>query len=261
MSELQLTTADATEYQSCKHVIKDGFATCLVVGWAMHKIKERGWFRAEGYADWDEFMAGEYGWTGRYGNQLIVDAKVINSLPESMRKLVTSHKAAQALSEIPELLRPEVLEKAVKFVPPGKPVTAPAIRAAAPPPPARPAPGSKAAAKPPGRPATGPVDEMGMEVPQEILPLWLRSEEVEELLTYVQSVRRRVGQAMEDHDPLFAEVDFKSFSASLGHVTDDLLCARPYAVCPECHGKLADECDVCGQRGFISKVKWEGLKK
>lgn len=263
---MKLTTADQERYENLKSAVKDGMAICYIVGAALREIKERQFYLADGYKTFEEFCDGEWGWTKRYCNQLIVDVGAINSLPEPMRKLITSHKAATELSRIPEILRVEVVRVATEDG--TKPATQEAIRRSAPPRPAtpkKPANGQPAPKAAPSRPApksgtpvpAGPTDKTGLPIPAESLNLWNRGIEAREVVTYVRSVISKLKSFQKESDPLFAEVDFTDILAKLNQVQVDLERAIPHAVCHECNGtKLRDKCQTCRGRGFVSEFFW-----
>jgi hypothetical protein len=43
---------------------------------------------------------------------------------------------------------------------------------------------------------------------------------------------------------------------NLTNLYSDLKLAKPYAVCPQCHGKLPDNCTMCSGRGVVSKHRY-----
>jgi hypothetical protein len=258
-SALKLTPTDAERYTACKQVLKDGVAVCFIVGAAAREIKEKGWFRADGFKTWEAFCEKEFGWTHHYLNQLIVDSKVINALPESMRKFITSHRAASELAKIPETLRPAVVEAAVAG---GKKATAAAIKKSSPPP--RPA---AKKSSPPPRKSTPPArkkpapkvikDETGLPIPVEILEAYeAAGRKAGDLLMYIRGIMVTLKKAQEDNDLVFVELDFQDDLAKLVQVHTDLRRAKPYAVCSSCQGKLSAECQTCKGRGYLSEFAW-----
>lgn len=263
-----LQPEDQQRYATCKQVLQEGIAIgraiFAVIGAAAREIKEKEWFRADGYDTWKAFVEAEYPWTTRYVNQLIVDAEAINSLPESLRKLITSHQAAAELAKVPEALRISVVATASDG---GKaPVTAKTIKKSNPVPKR---PDKKPATAPPKRPATakknepppkpkgtGVTDSTGIEVPQESIELWNRSPEVKELLTYLSAVKSRLVKAQEANDKLFAEVNITGDLAILNQACEDIMRGIPFAVCPSCQGKAPADCKLCLGRGFVSRFFW-----
>jgi hypothetical protein len=266
--KFQLQPPEQERFALLKQTVTDGMAICFIVGAALREIKERKFFLAEGHKTMDDFVTAEWGWTRRYCNQLIVDADAINSLPESMRKLITSHKAAEELAKIPVMLRPAIVTEVAAAN--GGKVIAAALRKATPPVPSRKAvsatPTASTSASPPQRkkPATGAAaaakkvisDATGLEVPAESLDLWNRGGAAQEVLTYLSAIRGRIKKAQDEADPLFVEVDFTDSLAKLNQVYEDMKRAKPYAVCPTCQGKLPKGCLSCKGRGFVSEFYW-----
>jgi hypothetical protein len=251
---MELQTLDRERFELLKKSISDGIAVCYIVGAALREIKEREFWKADGYESFESFCDAEWGWTKRYCNQLIVDSDAINSLPPSMRKLITSHAAAAELAKLPETLRLGVVAQVVNTK---KPVTATAIKKATPttiP--------SRKPSKPPARKKDPDkpnpiIDGTGIEVPVECLDLWERGIEAQELITFVSAIRLRLNSIFEAKDKLFVELDFTDGLASLSRLLSDVQRAKPYAVCPSCQGKLAKGCIVCKERGFVSKYYWD----
>jgi len=257
----KLSATDAQRYEQCKQVLKDGMAVCLIVGAAAREIKDKQYYFADGHKTWEEFCRKEFGWTHRYLDKLILEAKAINSLPESMRKFITSHSAAAELAKIPETLRPVVVQSATASG--TKPATAASIKKSSPPPKPKAQAKAPARAKPAATPAKkkddGIKDETGLSVPQECLALWQRGNDAQELLTYISAIEMRVKKAQDEDDPLFTEVNFTDSIAKLRAVYVDLRLAKPYAICPQCNGKLASGCTLCTGRGFISQFMWQHI--
>lgn len=260
MSELKLTATDQTEYDLCKQVVHDGKITFFAVGYALSKIKERQWFVSEGYETFEQFLEGEYGWTKRYGNMMIVNAEGVNSLPEPMRKLITSGRAAQEIAKLPPPLRAVVVEKVVAS---GKPITATTIKKATPklPPPAK----KKPIAPPPRKtdaiasktPSDAPRDGTGLEIPAEVLDYWNRSGEAEELITYLSVVKKSLKKAQEANDLLYSEVDFGECLNNVAKLQTELCRAVAHCVCPGCQGKIPKGCLLCRGKGLISEWLWK----
>lgn len=267
MSEaLTLNPPERERFELLKRAVSDGMAICFIVGSALREIKERKFYVADGHKTFDAFCDAEWGWTKRYCNQLILDAAAINSLPESMRKLITSHKAAAELARIPEILRPAVVQAATQGG--TKPATASTIKKSSPPP--RKAAGTSGSrakkSSPPPRKSSPPArkkagsaalrDSTGLEVPTECLALWNRGDDARQIVTYASAIRGRLKRAQEEKDLLFVEVDFTDNLAKLNQVILDLQRARPHAICPSCQGKLQKDCTTCKGRGFVSEFYW-----
>lgn len=256
---LKLSKHDAERYALLKDVLRDGMVVCFAVGAAMREIKERQFYVADGHETWEAFCDAEYGWTKRYCNQLMVSAEAINGLPPSLRKLITSNKAAIEIAKIPEALRLAVVTTATDG---GKrSPTAKDVKKASPPLPARKKPTPprmppRAKEEPKEQPF---LDETGIDVPVEVRDLWRREDEPRQLLNWISSIRTKLASVMENGDSLFAEVDLTDDLSKLDLVFADIKRAVPYAVCPTCQGKMAKGCLLCKGRGFLSKYSWDHL--
>ncbi len=105
---------------------------------------------------------------------------------------------------------------------------------------------------PPGR----AVDGTGWPIPTQLIPLWQRAAEVQELLTILSRVKGALRTAQENRDTLFAEVNFSSALSQLDQAWTDVKTAKPFAVCPTCQGQVPDHCTLCRGRGLISEYRW-----
>ena len=135
----------------------------------------------------------------------------------------------------------------------GKPVTAAEIKRHLPPVPVRPtSPPVASPAPPPSR----VLDGTGWPIPTQLIPLWLRADEVQEMLTTLSRVKGVLRAAQENKDKLFTEVNFSSALSQLDQAWADIKTAKPFAVCPTCQGQLPDQCALCRGRGLISEHRW-----
>lgn len=263
-----ITSKSKERLDALKQAITEGIAVCLIVGSALREIKESELYKIEGHKTFDDFCETEWGWTRRYCNQLIVDAKLINSLPPAMRKLITSHDGARQLAKIPEHLRVATLERAAGN---GEiRVSGPAIRKAAPrslpekkptrcersastPPPRKAVPASKPGPKP-----KPPTDETGVEIPKEILEIWGQADnDVNETILYIKSVKVRLASAEKSGDKIWLGTNFNSALAACSQLLADVEAMIPYAVCPSCNGVMDDKNCSCKGKGFVGKFFWD----
>ena len=127
----------------------------------------------------------------------------------------------------------------------------PPMRPTTPPPPTRPG-GVRPAAPPPPQ----VLDATGWPIPTQLIPLWQRADEVQEMLTSLSRVKGALRSAQDNKDRLFAEVNFSSALSQLDQAWTDIKTAKPFAVCPTCQGQLPDQCTLCKGRGFISEHRW-----
>ena len=104
------------------------------------------------------------------------------------------------------------------------------------------------------RKCRGICDDMGRRIPEERVALWNRRQEVQDMLTALSRVRVGLRQAQDGRDLLFSDVPYSSALAHLDQAYDAVQVAKPYAVCAFCQGH---GCRVCGERGLLSKFRWD----
>ena len=100
------------------------------------------------------------------------------------------------------------------------------------------------------------LDGTGWPILTQLIPLWQRTDEVQEMLTTLSRVKGALRAAQENNDKLFAEVNFSSALSQLDQAWTDIKTAKPFAVCPTCQGQLPDKCTLCKGRGLISEHRW-----
>ncbi len=108
----------------------------------------------------------------------------------------------------------------------------------------------------PPPPPSQVLDGTGWPIPTQLIPLWQRADEVQEMLTTLSRVKGALRSAQDNKDTLFAEVNFSSALSQLDQAWYDIKTARPFAVCPTCQGQLPDQCTLCKGRGVISEHRW-----
>ena len=227
--------------------IARGKKTFVDVGLALAEIRDLRLFKRE-YSNFNEYCQKKWGWEQSYANHVIRAADVVKSLPEKIGTIVPSEGAARELSKIPAEQRAEVVQAITNA---GQPVTAAAIKQHLPPPPMQP----KAAAPLPPPPAEV-LDGTGWPVPTQLIPLWKRMDEVQEMLTILSRVKGALRSAQDQKDLLFAEVNYSSALSQLDQAWVDIKTAKPFAVCPACQGQVADRCTLCKGRGLLSEHRW-----
>lgn len=100
------------------------------------------------------------------------------------------------------------------------------------------------------------LDGTGWAIPTQLIPLWQRAGEVQEMLTTLSRVKSALRTAQANNDSLFAEVNYSSALSQLDQAWTDIKTAKPFAVCPTCQGQLPDKCTLCRGRGLISEHRW-----
>ena len=100
----------------------------------------------------------------------------------------------------------------------------------------------------------GARDEIGRRIPEHLVELWGRRQEVQDLLTALSRVRVALRAGQESRDPLLSEIPFSAALAHLDQAYDAVQVAKPYAVCAFCQGH---GCKACGSRGLLGKFRWD----
>ena len=101
------------------------------------------------------------------------------------------------------------------------------------------------------------LDGTGWPIPTQLIPLWKRADEVQEMLTALSRIKGALRTAQDAHDKLYAEVSFSSALSQLDQAWAVIKTAKPFAVCPNCQGQLPDQCTLCKGRGLISEHRWK----
>ena len=99
-------------------------------------------------------------------------------------------------------------------------------------------------------------DETGIPIPPEIMDFWNRNQEAVFLLSMISKVRTTLEKAQEEDDPLFRFVDFTNTIGKLRSVSEEIQCAKSFAVCPDCNGVMSEDCTTCRKRGTMPKFFW-----
>ena len=246
---------ESQRLEELEKTIARGQKTFVEVGRALAEIRDLRLYKRE-YGGFAEYCQAKWGWNKSYAYYMIDSAEVVKSLPEKVSTLVDTETAARELGKAPPEQRAGIIEAVVAE---GTPVTAAAIKRHLPPPMVRSEPkGSGAATKPPPPPPppSQVLDGTGWPIPTQLIPLWQRSSEVQEMLTSISRVKGALRTAQETKDKLFAEVLFSSALSQLDQAWADIKTAKPFAVCPTCQGQLPEQCTLCKGRGLISEHRW-----
>lgn len=105
-------------------------------------------------------------------------------------------------------------------------------------------------------------DSTGYAIPEEIMPLWQRRGEVQEILTAIGKARgalRTVMDGMKENgdDVLYTLANVSGAHGRLNDAWTTVSMALPYAVCPTCQGRTPETCRLCKGGGFIPKHTYE----
>ena len=255
--EQVMSIREAARLAELEKTIARGKKTFVEVGLALTEIRDLKLYKRE-YGSFGEYCQVKWGWKRTYAHYIMDSAEVVKSLPPEMFTIVNTETQARELAKVPAEDRARVLQAIVDE---GKPLTAAEIQrhlpvraglaTSYPPPPMQP--NSPPVASP--APAAV-VDATGWPVPTQLIPLWRRADEVQEMLTTLSRVKGALRTAQENKDPLFAEVLFSSALSQLDQAWTDIKTAKPFAVCPTCQGQVPDKCRMCHGRGLISEFRW-----
>ena len=233
-------------------LIAKGRKTFVEVGLALAEIRDMRLYKRE-YSGFAEYCQNKWGWNKSYAYYMIDSAEVVKALPEKVSTIVDTESQARELAKIPVEERAGVVQAIVDS---GKPVTAAEIRRRLPPPPMQ-RKGAQGTARPTLPPPPGQVlDATGWPIPTQLIPLWQRGDEVQEVLTTLSRLKGLVRSVQEKRDMLYAEMHFSSALAQLEQLWADFKTAKPFAVCPTCQGQVPDQCTLCRGRGLISEFRW-----
>jgi len=251
--ELVVRIREDERLAELEKVIAKGQKTFVEVGLALAEIRDMRLYKRE-YSGFAEYCREKWGWNKSYAYYMIDSAEVVKALPEKVSTMVDTERQVRELAKIPAEDRAGVVQAIVDS---GKPVTAKEIRRHLPPPPMQPK-GAQGAARPavPPPPPSQILDATGWPIPTQLIPLWQRAGEVQEMLSAVSRVKGALRAAQENKDLLFAEVNFSSALSHFDQGWYDVKTAKPFAVCPTCQGQLPDKCTLCKGRGLISEHRW-----
>lgn len=257
MSEVEktnhvITQRDTADLQRIESEIENDQAAFLRVADNLIEIRERKLFLITADS-FEEYIRIRWGWTKQRAYQIISAKKVVDSLPPNSQLLVDSETKARALAPVPVKRRARVITEAVKST--NGAVTARDITEAA-----------ERVTKPAPIPVTAPepkkeqlLDATGYPVPDSVIKLFHRSDEVKDVLQRVATLRGMMRRLSEVEDALWQPVNKSTMGADLNKVYHELKMALPYAVCPHCQGRdeTKSHCTTCKQRGVISEFLWK----
>ena len=240
-----MSIRESARLEELEKTISRGKKTFVEVGMALAEIRDLRLYKRE-YGGFEEYCREKWGWKRAHAYRLIDAAEVVKVSPIGDK--IQSESQARALGKIPAGQRAAVVQAIIDD---GKPVTAAEIKKHLPPPPMQP---KEASTLPP--PPAEVLDGTGWPVPTQLIPLWKRVDEVQEMLTVLSRIKGALRSAQDQKDLLFAEVNYSSALSQLDQAWVDIKTAKPFAVCPACQGQVADRCTLCKGRGLLSEHRW-----
>lgn len=230
--------AKGSRYEVLKQEIRGWWEDRFKVGEYLKEIRDGKLYKEE-YTTFEEFSEAEFEIKRSYAHRLIEAADVkesVKTLPIGNK--LTHESQARALAPVPVEKREEVLTKTSER----GPVTARTITETA----------KQIAAPKPDK----HLDKTGYPIPDEILSDWRTAESFSETLNQLHRIKLRIQKALEDSELAFREITNSSVS-ELESAWGDLQRVLPYVVCPTCQGRTREKCQLCKQRGWISKFGYE----
>ena len=103
-------------------------------------------------------------------------------------------------------------------------------------------------------------DEVKQIIPDALIPIWRRRDEIQKLLSACSLIKSALRSACNEQDALWVELtDMQQTQRDIANVWTQLKLAQPYAVCPTCRGKEAkcEDCKNCSGRGMVSQFRWK----
>jgi hypothetical protein len=197
---------------------------------------------ADEHKTFKAYVEDRWGKQRTWAYQLIKSNVVVKQLTESVSKNeastavdTLSEAAARQLGRVPEEKRAEVIDIIVQSK---KAITETTVKEAA-----------IVVAKPPKE-----EDDMGTIIPEPILPLWHRRQEIQELITRAKSLRSDIQAKWDAGDFNISQDIVHRLTLVHGQLTD----AMPEVVCGVCEGNVPDKgCSICGSTGFQSKDSYK----
>jgi hypothetical protein len=238
-----LTSKELTDLGVFENIIKVSEKATWAFLAACQQIKERKLYRRD-YDTWEVYCLKKWGWTARRQHQIESAAAVTQQLAQESGTICSEIKnegQARALAKVTPAKRKEVVKAIVES---GRKVTAAAIEQEA----------NKKDIE---------LDRTGRRIPDALLPLWERNDEVQGILTKISHIKGVLERAQQDRDAMYAEVNFSSVIGDLEKAWKGIQTAKAYAVCPTCQGHPETQpdgkCRLCIGRGLISEFRWDRL--
>ena len=232
----KLTLVEKSDLKKLITIVDSAKAASIEGGKALLTIRDRKLYREE-CGTFEEFCEKRWGYKRAQAYRLIDYVKAVEMSPIGDK--IKNESQSRALQVVEPKDQPEVFAAAAAK--PGG-ATAKNITAAA---------KEAAAAKP------EPVlDSIGWKVPDAVLPIWNRRDEVLALMKQASELKCALESAINNEDPLYVELS-NSVIGDLKMIRQAISYALPYAVCPKCNGRLQDNCILCNGRGVVSQERYK----
>ena len=234
----EVTTRRTKLEKEINALIQTGDGIWTQVAKRLDEIRDKELWKPD-FKTWKSYIHETWGRQTTWAKHLIQDYHTIKDL--GIRGGHTgppTQRTVRALSSVPKEIRAEVLQRVQEAQKPLNSVTV------------------NHAAK--DIKAAKCEDDMGTIIPKEILELWNRRGELQEVATLVSRAKCIVEEHRKREDPLFMKVR-QDVIHVLEQVHFNVVRAIPYCVCGQCEGHPKDGCAPCHSTGFMSKDDYERL--
>ena len=236
----KFTDEQTARYRKNRAALPLKLLATFEAGRMLAEIRDEHLYKIDGHENFKVFCQEVLKVSGAHAYKMIEAFRVKSESPAC--DSITTVRQSLTLRNVPKEDHNEVIEQAkITGSPTGKNLAKAIVEVAAK------KPAGTAAPKPPTV-----YCETGVAIPQALIPLWVRRDEVKELQKALQRIRLRVKEALDENDKLYLEIR-NHFISDLKGVEDQLQCAIPYAVCGACQGKNTASCTLCAGRGLISE--------
>lgn len=230
-----LTTTEQSDLKKYEALIERGYQSFVESGQALLNIRDGRLYRHT-HDTFEDYCQERWGFNRNRGLQLINAAIAVQELPKRLTTNVVTEGAARELHRVPREQRAEVVASATK----NGVATGAAIKKAA----------EKVQQKSPID-----LDSTGYPITKECAGIWVRKQEIQDLMTQISKVKNRISEGHNTGDPLFMPI--KAFIKT--HLEGAYYClaqSKPYAVCTQCQGHPninKEPCSFCSGTGMISE--------
>jgi len=103
-------------------------------------------------------------------------------------------------------------------------------------------------------------DSQGVEVPDNLYPIFNRKPEILGHIKTIAAEINKVKDAVRKNDKLYVNCKYDQLKSHFNNLRTNLRFAMPYVVCPMCGGdENNDECGICKGHGFLNERQYIAL--
>lgn len=99
-------------------------------------------------------------------------------------------------------------------------------------------------------------DETEWPIPESLVPMWNRGDEVREMLSSLRKLKMVINKAQKDDDIFYRGFVFQACLAFLTNSENQIKTLIPHAVCHGCNGENSKKCTKCHGKGWMSELSW-----